>query len=213
MVTKKLIVDSSGSGMDEALSTADRFSVSEGLDHRIAMHVHLLAEEAVGMVRAITDEFSALFWLESTDDSRILIHLLAETDMDQEKKQALIDASKSKRNDAARGIMGKIREIVENGMYRMDEVGKLEAQYGGVPLMYSLMGSTDSSYAQSVNYQWTLGQYRRNVEAARDEDDPAAKEAWDELEKSIVANIADDVRVSVKGSSVELVIEKKAKAG
>ena len=37
----------------------------------------------------------------------------------------------------------------------------------------------------------------------------AARAAWDELEKSIVANIADDVKVSVKGNNVELVIEKK----
>ena len=33
-------------------------------------------------------------------------------------------------------------------------------------------------------------------------------EPWDELEKSIIANLADDVIVSVKGSSVEIVILK-----
>ena len=207
MDTKKLIVDSSGAGMDEALSAADRFSVDRGLDPRTAMHIHLLAEETVGMVRAITEDFSALFWLESNDDGKVFIHLLAETDMDMDKKRALIDTSGSKHNYAARGVMGKIREIIENGMYKIDEVGKLQAQYGGVPLMYSVMGCVDSSYAQTVNYQWTLGQYRQNVEVEK-EDNPAAREAWDELEKSIVANIADDVKVSVKGSSVELIIEK-----
>ena len=31
---------------------------------------------------------------------------------------------------------------------------------------------------------------------------------WDELEKSIIANLADDVRVSVSGNNVELIIEK-----
>ena len=40
-------------------------------------------------------------------------------------------------------------------------------------------------------------------------EDEQAREAWDELEKSIVANIADDVRVSVLGGSVEMVIEKQ----
>ncbi len=207
MVTSKLIVDSAGSGREEALSAADRFSVKEGLDHRSALHVHLLTEEAVGMVTAITEEFSALFWLESRDEDKVFIHLLAETDMDMDKKQALIDTSRNKRNSAAKGVMGKIREIVENGIYKIDEVGKLEAQYGGVPLMYSMMGAVDSSYAQTVNYQWTLGKYRQNVEEAK-QDNPAALEAWDELEKSIIANMADDVKVSVKGSSVELVIEK-----
>jgi len=207
MVTNKIILDSSGAGMEEALSATDRFSVSEGLDRRTALHIHLLAEETVGMVRAITEEFSALFWIESVEKSKVLIHLLAETDMDMDKKRALIETSDSKHNYAARGFMGKIRELIENGMYKMDEVGKLQAQYGGVPLMYSVMGCVDSSYAQTINYQWTLGQYRQNVEDAKEEDS-AAQEAWDELEKSIVANIADDVKVSVKGSSVELIIEK-----
>jgi hypothetical protein len=33
-------------------------------------------------------------------------------------------------------------------------------------------------------------------------------EPWDELEKSIIANLADDVIVSVKGHNVEIVIMK-----
>jgi hypothetical protein len=37
----------------------------------------------------------------------------------------------------------------------------------------------------------------------------AAKEAWDELEKSIVASIADDVSVYIKDSHVKIEITKK----
>ena len=207
MVTNKVIVDGSGSGFDEALDLTDGFISQTGMDHKTGMHLHLLAEETMGMVTAIAEEFSALFWLESTDDS-VRIHLLAHTDMDMDKKRALIETSKNKRNDAAVSVLGKIREIVENGMYKMDEVGKLQAQYGGVSLMYSMMGSVDATYAQAVDYQWSLEKYRDNVDEARDED-PAAKAAWDELEKSILGNFADDVRVAVKGDSVEVVIEKK----
>ena len=35
------------------------------------------------------------------------------------------------------------------------------------------------------------------------------EEAFDELEKSIVASIADDVKVSVKSNHAEIVIEKQ----
>ena len=38
--------------------------------------------------------------------------------------------------------------------------------------------------------------------------DAAADEAWDELEKSIVGKLADDVVVGVKGDRIELVITK-----
>ena len=40
-------------------------------------------------------------------------------------------------------------------------------------------------------------------------DDAGAREAWDELEKSIVANLADEVEIYIQGSHVELVIYKK----
>ena len=39
--------------------------------------------------------------------------------------------------------------------------------------------------------------------------DSSAREAWDELEKSVVKNIADDVRVAIRGGFVELTILKK----
>ena len=39
--------------------------------------------------------------------------------------------------------------------------------------------------------------------------DAAAKEAWDELEKSVVAKVADDVKVAIRGRTVEMTIVKK----
>ena len=39
--------------------------------------------------------------------------------------------------------------------------------------------------------------------------DDSAKEAWDELEKSVVAKVADDVKVSIRGRMVEMAIIKK----
>ena len=41
------------------------------------------------------------------------------------------------------------------------------------------------------------------------QNDSAAKEAWDELEKSVVAKVADDVKVSIRGRVVEMTIIKK----
>jgi hypothetical protein len=60
----------------------------------------------------------------------------------------------------------------------------------------------------TANYMWSLDTYKGSVESSIDKDE-AAKEAWDELEKSIIASIADDVKVGVSGNTVELVIEKK----
>ena len=51
-----------------------------------------------------------------------------------------------------------------------------------------------------MNDTWTLNRYKDSV---RD-----SEESWDELEKSIIANLADDVAVSVKGNKVEILITK-----
>ena len=38
---------------------------------------------------------------------------------------------------------------------------------------------------------------------------PEAAEAWDELEKSVVSNVADDVKIGIKGFQTEITIIKK----
>ena len=47
---------------------------------------------------------------------------------------------------------------------------------------------------------WSLNKYK---DAQKEKEEP-----WDEIEKSIIANIADNVKVSVKGKVVEIVITK-----
>ncbi|MBQ6123248.1 MAG: hypothetical protein IJI59_16145, partial [Clostridia bacterium] len=54
---------------------------------------------------------------------------------------------------------------------------------------------------------WTLQTYRNDLNLARADSDNA-EEAWDELEKSIVAKLADDIVVGVKGDRIDLVISK-----
>ena len=48
--------------------------------------------------------------------------------------------------------------------------------------------------------QWSLSNYRGKVKDN--------KEAWDELEKSIIANMADDVTVGIISGKVEIVVKK-----
>ena len=36
-----------------------------------------------------------------------------------------------------------------------------------------------------------------------------AAEAWDELEKSVIAHVADEVRISIHGYDVEMIVFKK----
>ena len=42
-------------------------------------------------------------------------------------------------------------------------------------------------------------------------DDASARAAWDELEKSVVSHVADDVKIAIRGREVEMTIIKKMK--
>ena len=50
---------------------------------------------------------------------------------------------------------------------------------------------------------WSLEQYKSTVKKEEKKDD------WDELEKSVLASVADDVVVGVKGKRANIIILKK----
>ncbi len=211
MQTDRIRVTSGGGGARQAMDETVKFSQYVGLDAKAALWLRLLTEETLGMVEAITEDFAADYWIESVEGNTWVIHLTATTIMNIVKKQELIDASTNKKNAAAKGFMGKIRQVIENSLYSIDEVGSLKSEYDGTPLMFGEMGmcATESSSSLSTaSYYWSLERYRHTVEEEEDTN-KAAKAAWDELEKSIVANIADEVMVGVKGDTVELTITKK----
>ena len=55
----------------------------------------------------------------------------------------------------------------------------------------------------AVNYYWSLSHYRSNVE-----DNSKAGEERDELEKSIIAKLSDEVKVGIRSENAEVIIEK-----
>ena len=55
------------------------------------------------------------------------------------------------------------------------------------------------------NLLWRLEEYRNFVAAEKGKQ----VSAWDELEKSVIASVADDVIVGVKGREANITIVKK----
>ena len=210
MQTDKVRISSSGEGTASALEETSKFAAYVGLNDKSALRLRLLTEEMLGMVNSITGDFEADFWLESTRNKVCRIHMVADTEMDYAKKKEFIKASSDKKNAASKGFMGKIQELMENGIYSLYEPGAVPMEYDNIPVMFDTWGMCDPEMASlnSCLYQWSLEKYRESIEETK-ASESAAEEAWDELEKSIVANIADDVRVGVRGDTVELVIEKK----
>ena len=69
-------------------------------------------------------------------------------------------------------------------------------------------GTADTPNRPVTDWQWSLTRYQNTVSELKGEKEEAA-EAWDELEKSVVNRVADDVKISIKGWETEMIILKK----
>ena len=191
-------VTSEGIGLEQALRQADAVARFKELPKKSALHLRLLTEEMMGMLHGLTGELEADFWIEDKDNE-INLHLLAATDMNYKKRKKLLETSTSGKNKAAAGVTGKIRELFERAFEPYDE---------NIPEYYaSGWMASDSSYsaavAQTAAWMWSFNRYKDSI------GDNKQTEEWDELEKSIVAKLADEIQIGIMSDKVEMIITKK----
>ena len=196
-------VDSAKIDEGKIYARADELIEELEVSPKDAVHLKLLFEETVGMLKAMTTDFRAEMWFEKYKNVCCL-KLTAKTLMNVDKKQDLLSVSSDKGNEAVKGFMSKISDVVENGLLNYSEVMKLQQQYGTGYVSFGSMGIYGIMEGSSdPGIMWSLSDYRESLETDQ-ENDPSAKEAWDELEKSIVASLAKDVLVGVKGDRIDI---------
>ena len=198
MKTDVITISSNGAGMGAALQQAEKTAAYKNLTGKNALHLRLLTEETMGLMRSVTGEKEGEFWIEDKDGT-FQLHLRTWTRMDSQKRDQLISVSSRGRNESARGIMGRLRDFFDRGAD--DDVATLN------PMM--TQGLFEHTSTPTLDWEWSLVQYQQNVSAAAARNDSEAREAWDELEKSVVAHVADDVKVYIRGDKVDMVIVKK----
>ena len=198
MKTDVIVVSSKGKQMETALAQADKVAVYKGLSPKSTLHLRLLTEEMMGMMRSITGETEGKFWIEDKDDV-FSLHLLVETSMTSVKRDMLLSASTSGKNESARTLMGWIRDVFDRSADR--DVAAYTS-----PMM--MPGMIDQSAPTMVDWEWSLAEYEAELASSVQREDEKAA-AWDQLEKSVVRNVADDVKISIRGQSAEMIIIKK----
>ena len=204
LVTEPVIVDSDNILGSNANERAEGAIEELELGKKDALHMKLVFEETMGMLKEMTGDYSAVVWFEKYK-TQACMKLTAKTLMDVEKKSTLLDMS-SEGNVAVKGFMGKVKDVIENGILGYNNVMKLQQEYGGGYVSYGTMGMYGSTEGLADSgISWSLYEYRNALEDSM-EGDESAKEAWDELEKSIVASLAKDVLVGVKGDRVDMTI-------
>ena len=195
------IVAGNGAGIEKALTQAEKTAVYEELNQKETLQLRLLAEELTGIMRGITTEFEAKFWIEAQEKSFQLC-LEAKSSLNQFEKDQLISVAKSGTNKPAPTFMGKISRIFQAFLDNYDETGRYSLE-SGVMMPYS-EGMAPLALSDSEMMQWSLEKYKSRVTSESPKED-----GWDELEKSIVANLADDVVVNVGNKKAEIIIYKK----
>lgn len=202
MQTEKISIYAAGDGRDKALELTEKAGAFCGLDNKTTLRLRLLSEEIIELIRPFSSELKGDFWLE-TNDENVEIHLKTNIPMDLQTRNELLSVATSGKNSAAKGLIGKIREMIARVTLPDDpETKAMTDQALGLMALGSQMGSSYGS-----TYSWSMTAYAESVNNSTVFTDEAA-EAMDALEKSIVANIADEVKVNIVDSNVEVVIYK-----
>ena len=205
MVSEKFMVNSDAQRMAAARYATENFAWQAGLDRKDTLRLDLLVEETLGMIKAMLDEFYGQVWFVGNGKT-CEIHFEATADMNSNKKEELLSMSSSGKNASAKGFMAKLGDVISGAMHSagrtIDTYGEETIRYG---VVYSPGMMTPSADMTPI---WTLQDYKNDLDKARGED-AEVDEMLDELEKSIVARLADDIVVGVKGDRVDLIITKK----
>ena len=190
-------IEKGNKDLEAILKESENVALYNGFNHKQTMQLRLICEEIDGMLPNIVDDFDGDFWIEYEDGVCKVNLSVKIPEINAKKKEELINVSKSKKNAAAVGIVGKIRNAIENFFLGGESSDDFASSAG---LFYM-----STEYNESVDYSglWTLNTYRDYVKQENQED------AWDELEKSIIASLADDVIVGVKGKRANIVVVKK----
>ncbi|MBO7345576.1 MAG: hypothetical protein J6U92_06545 [Clostridia bacterium] len=197
MISNICKIENGTRDLDAILKESKKVAIYNDLNEKQTLQLRLICEELDGMLPNIVDNFNGDFWIEfDNGECRVNVNM-SFSEFTVEKKNELINVAKNKKNANAVGIVGKIRSAIENLF-----LDKENFQAYDMARLFN--AGVEYSVGFSPVYNWSLNKYKSVVKEENAQD-------WDELEKSIIANLADDVIVGVKGKQASIVVVKKFK--
>lgn len=184
-------------GRDEdiarALKEVEKTAVYNKLGRKEAIQLRLLAEELMGMQKGILGFTKGVFYVEN-HKKLYNLYLHSEIRVDMQTQERFVEMSTKGKNTAYDGFKGKLRMIADK---------MLNDPAAGCYITDTYVDGTMIFNDPAAQYEqiWALSQYRKEAEQNAAE--------WDELERSIVASIADEVIVGARTDYVDLIAVKK----
>lgn len=183
--------------IEAILAEVEKVASYNGLDSKSSQRLRLLSEELIGMMPNLMEYCIGKFWVEN-EGNEYSIHIATELliGIDESKRKIKELATKPKKYV---GIMGKIRSAFEFMCGNYDDTA-VDTSVSG----YDMDGFVPSSV---YNQMWSLNSYKENIEKSYKSG--KSEDEWDELEKSIIANLADEVIVGIHGINADIIVKKK----
>lgn len=187
-----------------ALNETERFAQSCGLPPKKALHLRLLAEEMLGMMNGLLSVRDGEFWVEK-DEEGYEIHAQARTkNMTANAQKRLLASSTSGENDCYKGVSGKICRaldwLISQQPSEDDDPIVFDAHKKQVLMDDPYARKMSEALASAGTVQWSFSQYIAS-------ENPDLKvEQWDELEHSVLSNLADDIRIGVRDRDVFITV-------
>ena len=186
MTTAKLWISDAVRRNSDANEIMKEFAAKNGITGKDYYHLGLLTEEVLGMANQILHVYDGELWVESTATGYEIILEAA-----VHKKTS----GKAVPTASPEGFMAKIAEML-NCSYVFENTMETPEDLAGMLPDYMRYGIQEEKEAKVWAGRWSLSAYRDNLRNRREEN-PKAEPALDELEKSIVAHLADEVTIGI----------------
>ena len=196
--TDKLWIGSMVPRTDEAAEMAEAFAGEVGAVGADLLRMRLLTEETLGMARTLLRHFEGEFWLEGDREG---YKIILEADVREREESA------SPAQPAPIGFMAKIAEML-NCAYVFEDASEMPDRLAETLPDYIRCGMREKGDSRIWAGEWSLSAYRQTVDA-RKKEAPESFVLLDELEKSIVAQIADEVTVGIYGRKLRMAVCKR----
>lgn len=175
METGVILIDNTGNGFENAVAETRKAAEYQQLSGKNVLQLELITEEMLSLVRSVTGEMKASFWIEA-EDGQFDLHLNTKTVMDKEKRYQLISSASSRKNEAAKTFLGYLRNVLEEAM-------AAEADHSASDIPMDILHDIPG--------------------------DPVEDAGWDGYERSVLAKVADQVKVAIRGGVVDMTVSKK----
>ena len=191
MKTDKLWVNGCIRRTSEVNEILSDFAHEAGITGKNFQHMILLTEETLGMANQMLKDFAGEIWLETTLGGYEII-------LEADVSEGVSDTPAK-----TEGFMAKIAEML-NCSYMFENISEMPENLVSTLPDYLSYGIRESENARVWAGKWSLSAYRNHLRG-----DSGAEVNLDELEKSIVARLANEVTIGIQGHRIRLVISKK----